>query len=304
MTTPLGADRLLLRQFTGQEALSRPFRCQAELLSEEAGIAPEARIGQHVSIDLDLTEGEVRHFDAFVEHFTRLGRHGELARYRAEPRPWFWFLTLTQDCRVFKRQTVPEIFEENNFGYGDRPSLRGSPQLPYAPPARASGLRYREAVTRWRAGKAVRSGCYTRTDYDFTQPRALMQAQTPWAREHPHGKYRVFNYPGRYQQLSDGEAYANAIRFEDIKGEEQLWLHAKKGQLTEVEYDQENWAGNHRRKTIDGNEITIAHKHHIETVDQQETISIGGSKAEILMKSRNITKKRMTHRSTQGSEIR
>ncbi len=30
---------------------------------------------------------------------------------------------------------------------------------------------------------------------------------------------------------------ANALRFEDKSGEEQLWLHAEKDQLTEVEHE-------------------------------------------------------------------
>jgi len=46
---------------------------------------------------------------------------------------------------------------------------------------------------------------------------------------------------------------ANAIRFEDKKGAEQLWLHAEKDQLTEVEHDEDKWVGNDRRKTIGGN---------------------------------------------------
>jgi type VI secretion system secreted protein VgrG len=44
---------------------------------------------------------------------------------------------------------------------------------------------------------------------------------------------------------------ANAIRFEDKRGHEQLWLHAEKGQLTEVENDEDKWVGNDRRKTVD-----------------------------------------------------
>ena len=58
---------------------------------------------------------------------------------------------------------------------------------------------------------------------------------------------------------------ANAIRFEDKKGEEQLWLHAEKDQLTEVEHDEDKWVGNDRRKTIDGNETTVVHKNRTET---------------------------------------
>jgi len=58
---------------------------------------------------------------------------------------------------------------------------------------------------------------------------------------------------GVLSRSSKGGAYgnANALRFEDKKGEEQLWLHAEKDQLTEVENDETKWVGRDRRKTID-----------------------------------------------------
>jgi type VI secretion system secreted protein VgrG len=40
---------------------------------------------------------------------------------------------------------------------------------------------------------------------------------------------------GILSRSSKGGTAANAIRFEDKMGEEQLWLHAEKVQLTEVE---------------------------------------------------------------------
>jgi type VI secretion system secreted protein VgrG len=73
---------------------------------------------------------------------------------------------------------------------------------------------------------------------------------------------------------------ANALRFEDKKGEEQLWLHAEKDQLTEVEHDEDKWVGNDRRKTIDGNETTTVHKNRTETVDQDETITVHQNRGE------------------------
>lgn len=71
---------------------------------------------------------------------------------------------------------------------------------------------------------------------------------------------------------------ANAIRFEDKAGAEELWLHAQKDQLTEVENDETKWVGNDRTKTIDGNETSTIHKSRTETVDMAESITIGGSR--------------------------
>jgi type VI secretion system secreted protein VgrG len=79
-----------------------------------------------------------------------------------------------------------------------------------------------------------------------------------------------------------GVPNANAIRMEDKKGEEQLWFHAEKDQLTEVEHDETKWVGNDRKKTIDGHETTHVHKTRTETVDLFETITIGMAKVQTI----------------------
>jgi type VI secretion system secreted protein VgrG len=73
---------------------------------------------------------------------------------------------------------------------------------------------------------------------------------------------------------------ANALRFEDKKGSEQLWLHAEKDQLTEVEHDEDKWVGNDRRKTIDRGETTLVKRDRTETVNRDETITIHNNRAE------------------------
>ena len=93
--------------------------------------------------------------------------------------------------------------------------------------------------------------------------------------------------PGDGMKNSPG--MANAIRFEDKAGAEQLWLHAQKDQLTEVENDESKWVGNDRDKTIDGNETSIIHKNRKETVDLDETITIHGNRTETVDLNEGIT---------------
>ncbi|MFZ6674185.1 type VI secretion system Vgr family protein [Undibacterium sp. Xuan67W] len=73
---------------------------------------------------------------------------------------------------------------------------------------------------------------------------------------------------------------ANAIRFEDKKGAEQLWLHAEKDQLTEVEHDEDKWVGHDRRKTIDHDETSHIKHDRTETVDNDETITVHNNRKE------------------------
>ncbi|ADX47616.1 type VI secretion system Vgr family protein [Paracidovorax avenae ATCC 19860] len=80
--------------------------------------------------------------------------------------------------------------------------------------------------------------------------------------------------------MKNGAGDANAIRFEDRKGAEQLWLHAQKDQLTEVENDEDKWVGQDRRKTIDRDETTIVHRDRTETVDRDEKITVHNNRTE------------------------
>ncbi|MCB1930567.1 MAG: type VI secretion system tip protein VgrG [Rhodocyclaceae bacterium] len=106
----------------------------------------------------------------------------------------------------------------------------------------------------------------------------------PW--ELPASKTQT----GILSRSSQGGAYdnANAIRFEDKLGEEQLWLHAEKDQLTEVEHDEDKWVGNDRRKTIDRDETTNVHRHRSETVDGNETITIHQNRSETVDQDETI----------------
>jgi type VI secretion system secreted protein VgrG len=60
---------------------------------------------------------------------------------------------------------------------------------------------------------------------------------------------------------SRGGAYnhANALRFEDKKSEEQLWIHAEKNQDIEVQNDETHWVGHDRAKTVDHDENVTIH---------------------------------------------
>jgi len=87
---------------------------------------------------------------------------------------------------------------------------------------------------------------------------------------------------GVLTRSSKGGAYANAnaIRFEDKKGSEQLWLHAEKNQDIEVENDETHWVGHDRTKTVDNDETVHVKHDRTETVDNNETITIGVDRTE------------------------
>ena len=84
-------------------------------------------------------------------------------------------------------------------------------------------------------------------------------------------------------------ANANALRFEDKKGSEQVWLHAEKNQDIEVENDETHWVGHDRTKTIDHDETVHVRHDRTETVDNNETITVHGMRTEVVDKDETIT---------------
>uniref|UniRef100_UPI0012FB3787 type VI secretion system Vgr family protein n=1 Tax=Chitinibacter sp. GC72 TaxID=1526917 RepID=UPI0012FB3787 len=94
---------------------------------------------------------------------------------------------------------------------------------------------------------------------------------TPW------GNASTKTQSGFYSRSSPGGGpdNANIFRFEDKKGEEEVWLHAEKDQRIEVENDESHWVGRDRSKTIDRDETVHVKRDRTETVDHNETITIG-----------------------------
>ena len=89
--------------------------------------------------------------------------------------------------------------------------------------------------------------------------------------------------------LRDGAGAANALRFEDKAGAEQLWLHAQQDQLTEVERDEDKWVGQDRRKEIDRDEFNTIHRDRTEVVDRNEKINVHGWRTEEVDLDETIT---------------
>jgi type VI secretion system secreted protein VgrG len=120
--TPLGADRLLLRSFSGSEAVSQLFHFQLDLASEDFEVDFDKIVGQKVTVRLLLADQSTqRSFSGYISRFTQLPGEGRLAHYQAEMVPWLWFLTRTTDCRIFQNKPVPEIVQTifQDFGFKD-----------------------------------------------------------------------------------------------------------------------------------------------------------------------------------------
>lgn len=102
--------------------------------------------------------------------------------------------------------------------------------------------------------------------------------------------------------LRDGAGDANALRFEDKKGAEQVWFHAQKDALTEVEHDESKWVGNDRRKEIDRDEFNTIHRDRTEVVDRNEKIDVHGWRTETVDLDETLTVHQNRTRTVDGNE--
>ncbi len=119
--TPLGKDVLLLRGFTGTESISRLFRFELDLLSDNSSISFPDIIGKNVTISLKQPDESYRYINGVISRFAQHATEEQFTAYSAEMVPWLWLLTRNADCRIWKNKSVPDIIIEvfNDLGFND-----------------------------------------------------------------------------------------------------------------------------------------------------------------------------------------
>ncbi len=120
--TPLGKDRLLLTSLVGEEAVSKLFAYEIEMLSLDHGISAESLIGRNVMMTITSEGDKTRAIHGLVAQLRMGPIAGRgLRQYSARVVPWLWYLQYSTDCRIFQHLTVPEIIEQmfQTFGFTD-----------------------------------------------------------------------------------------------------------------------------------------------------------------------------------------
>ncbi|HET7774683.1 MAG TPA: type VI secretion system tip protein TssI/VgrG, partial [Burkholderiaceae bacterium] len=109
----LSKHPLLFHRIEHCEALNAVQASTLQCLSLDAGIDLHRLLGQRFSVRIrhNLHDETVRHIDGLAARARVMDQVGRYTRYEIELRPWLWFLSLTQDCRIFQDQTVPDILQ-------------------------------------------------------------------------------------------------------------------------------------------------------------------------------------------------
>ncbi len=118
LTTPFGADVLLLDALEATEAISEMFRITLNMRSDDTELDASKVIGNSVTVTLQIPDGPKRYFNGIVSRFVHTGGDREFAHYSAEVVPKLWLLTLTRNRAIWQTKTVAEIIKAVLGEYG------------------------------------------------------------------------------------------------------------------------------------------------------------------------------------------
>ncbi len=104
VTTPLGANKLLLKRFSGSEYISAPFFFTLEMDCTDDTADPNVVLGQSATVTLIDGEQNQRYINGLL---TRVTVNGTV--WTAELRPWLWMLSLATDSKIFQNLSVTDI---------------------------------------------------------------------------------------------------------------------------------------------------------------------------------------------------
>jgi type VI secretion system secreted protein VgrG len=121
ISTPLGADKFLLKNLQGEERISEPFHFTLELLAEDNAIDFTQIVGKSATITISLASGEKQYLNGIVGRFVQAGTDARFTTYYADLHPWFWLLTMNSDCRIFQNMSTPDIIKKvfSDAGFTD-----------------------------------------------------------------------------------------------------------------------------------------------------------------------------------------
>ena len=222
ISTPLGKDVILLRGFSGSEAISQLFHFDLDLLSENDSIKFQDVVGKNVTLRIYDTDGAQRYWNGFISRFSQGAQDRRLTAYRAQMVPWLWFLTRTADCRIFQNQKAPDIIQKifKDLGFSDF-KLR----------------LYGDFVTR---DYCVQ---YRETDFNFVS-RLMEEEGICYYFEQQDGKHTLIlandpaaHEPCPHQKTARYDFRGGSVVYEDVITEWQYQEEFRPGKWTQTDYN-------------------------------------------------------------------
>ncbi len=123
VTTPAGADVLLLRSCRGEEGLSTPFQFNLDMVSENSAVDFSAIVGKGATVKIESSNNATRYVHGIMTRFVQAGSTGGgvFTVYHGELRPWFWLLRMASDNCVYQQKSTIDIVKAvfDGLGFSD-----------------------------------------------------------------------------------------------------------------------------------------------------------------------------------------
>ena len=127
--TPLGADKLLLIGISGQEAVSKLFLYQLEVLAKVGTpVAFDKLLGQSITAEMQFhpSEPKKRYLNGICCRISEKGQSDEFTTYQLDVVPKFWLATRKAQSRIFQQMSVPDILKKVLDGIDTAFELQGT----------------------------------------------------------------------------------------------------------------------------------------------------------------------------------
>lgn len=92
--------------------------------------------------------------------------------------------------------------------------------VPYFPPSGEMSVEQRDHLEYWAATQAIQPGKYAITDFDFKKPKVKLLKKSENLKPHPYliTDPEIFDYPGEYVELSEGDDYVK-LRLQELQSQ-------------------------------------------------------------------------------------
>jgi type VI secretion system secreted protein VgrG len=115
VTTPLGADVLLLSGFSGREAISQPFFFQLDCVAENENtkkVVFDTLLGQKITVEVALPGGAKRFFNGVCQRVAQGARDATFTRHLLDLVPEALLLSHKAQSKIFQHLSIPDILKK------------------------------------------------------------------------------------------------------------------------------------------------------------------------------------------------
>ncbi|WP_444940197.1 type VI secretion system Vgr family protein [Microbulbifer sp. ZKSA004] len=110
--SPLGTDAVIATSLQGEEHISKLFRYELQLLSDDHAISQKDIVGKAVTVSVHHSETP-RYINGYVTQLSLRDVNAEGVRsYSATIQPGLWFTSLGGSNRIFEKKSAKQILEE------------------------------------------------------------------------------------------------------------------------------------------------------------------------------------------------